>query len=149
MADTSVQRKVEYWIRDEWMPKKFGQRFYQRSLRLSSGGYFDFDAVSEDHKIVALISTSGAKTDRGKHASGKLLKIRSDMFFLVLVPNVNVERRIVVLTETDMVELLKREFENGRVPKSIEFVHAEIPEKLYENLRIAKVVASKEVSSEQ
>jgi hypothetical protein len=144
MADTRIQVEVEDWVRREWMPEKFGQRFYRERLQLSSGGIFDFDAVSEDHKIVATISTSGAKTARGKNASGKLFKIRSDMFFLLLVRDVN--RRIVVLTETDMVDLCKKETTSGRVPNSIEFVHAVIPEDVAAKLRQARGIASSEVS---
>jgi len=37
-----------------------------------SGGVFDFDAVSDDGKIVASISTSGSKTATGKYAVGKM-----------------------------------------------------------------------------
>ena len=146
MADTRMQVEVEDWVRREWLPVKFGQKFYRERLRLSCGGIFDFDAVSEDRKIVAAISTSGAKTARGKNSSGKLFKIRSDMFFLLLVPDVNL--RIVVLTETDMVDLCKKESAGGRVPKSIEFVHAMIPEDLGAKLRHARGAASSEVSPE-
>jgi len=144
MADTRVQLEVEDWIRREWMPRALGQKFHRERLYLSSGGVFDFDAVSEDHKIIATISTSGAKTATGKHAVGKLLKIRSDMFFLLLVPNV--QRRIVILAEGDMVELCRKEVEGGRVPTSIEFVHAEIPEALATKLKSARMIASREVS---
>jgi hypothetical protein len=139
-----MQVEVEDWVRREWLPVKFGQKFYRERLRLSCGGIFDFDAVSEDRKIVAAISTSGAKTATGKNASGKLFKIRSDMFFLLLVPDVN--QRIVVLTETDMVDLCKKESAGGRVPKSIEFVHAMIPEDVAAKLRHARGTASSEVS---
>lgn len=78
MADTRIQIEVEDWVRLNWMPQQFGQKFCRERLPLSSGGVFDFDAVSEDRKIVATISTSGAKTVTGKHAVGKLLKIRSE-----------------------------------------------------------------------
>lgn len=146
MADTNIQHKIESWVRDKWMPKTFGQKFYQEKVRLSSGGFFEFDAVSEDNKIVALISTSGARTARGKRASGKLHKIRSDMFFLLLVPNI--DRRIVVLTEADMYKFWEKEKESGRVPSSIEFKHAEeIPEKLVSKLTISRGNASREVTS--
>jgi len=144
MADTRIQVEVEDWVCREWMPNTFGQKFHRERLRLSSGGIFDFDAVSEDSKIVATISTSGSKTASGKNASGKVFKIRSDMFFLLLVPGI--QRRIVVLTENDMVELCRKEREDGRVPNSIEFFHAEIPEALRTRLRNARGVASKEVS---
>ena len=144
MADTRVQLEVEDWVRQEWMPQKFGQRFHRERVRLSSGGVFDFDAVSEDRKIVATISTSGSKTASGKHAVGKLLKIRSDMLFLLLAENV--ERRIVVLTESDMVGLCRKEVDGGRVPATIEFVHAQIPKDLNAKLRDARGRASKETS---
>jgi len=143
MADTRVQLEVEDWVRRNWMPRQFGQKFYRERARLSSGGVFDFDAVSEDGKIVATISTSGARTATGKLAVGKLLKIRSDMFFLLLA---KAERRLVVLTEPDMLELCQKEKERGRVPDSIEFYLADIPEELRERLRTARKKASREVS---
>ena len=143
MAVTRIQIEVEDWVRRNWMPQQFGQNFYRERLSLISGGVFDFDAVSEDHKIVATISTSGSKTATGKHAVGKLHKIRSDMFFLLLV---NAERRFVVLTEPDMLELCQKETEGGRVPSSIKFLCAQIPDDLAVRLRSARQVASKEVS---
>jgi hypothetical protein len=99
--------------------------------------------VSHDGKIAATISTIGSKTASGKHAVGKVLKIRSDMFFLLLA---KVQRRIVVLTERDMYDLCLKEVAGGRVPSSIEFVHAEIPSQLAGKLKSARTKASKEVS---
>jgi hypothetical protein len=121
------------------MPRQYGQRFSRERVRLSSGGFFDADAVSEDFKIVAAISTSGARTSGGKNAVGKMLKIRSDMYFLLLA---EAERRLVVLTEPDMCAQCQKEVAGGRVPKSIEFVHAEIPADLR-----ARLVASREAAS--
>jgi hypothetical protein len=143
MADTRVQLEVEDWVRLHWMPTKFGQRFHRERVGLSSGGVFDFDAVSEDRSIVATIATSGAKTASGKHAVGKLLKIRSDMLFLLMA---KAQRRVVVLTERGMFDLCCKESEGGRVPEGIEFVHAEIPETLSARLAAARSVASKETS---
>jgi hypothetical protein len=143
MADTRIQLEVEDWVRREWMRERYQQPFSRERLRLSSGGVFDFDAVSHDNKIVATISTSGSKTATGKHAVGKLLKIRSDMFFLLLAA---AQRRIVVLTERDMYDLCIKEVTGGRVPSNIEFVHAEISPQLASKLKSAKADASKEVS---
>jgi hypothetical protein len=142
MADARVQLEVEDWVR-EWMRQHFGQPFTRERLRLSSGGVFDFDAVSHDGKIAATISTSGSETASGKHAVGKLLKIRSDMFFLLLA---EVHKRVVVLTERDMYELCLKERVGGRVPANIEFVHTEIPQQLANKLRSSRAQASKEVS---
>ena len=143
MADTRVQTAIEDWVRREWMPKKYGHRFHRERVQLSSGGVFDFDAVSQDHSIVASISTSGGKTASGKLGVGKLNKLRSDMFFLLLA---TAKRRIMVLTEPDMYELCRKEVQGGRVPKSIEFVVAELPAALAAQLAKAREVASKEVS---
>ena len=143
MADTRVQLEVEDWVRLHWMPAKFGQKFHHERVGLSAGGVFDFDAVSEDRNIIATISTSGAKTASGKHAVGKLLKIRSDMLFLVMA---KAQRRVVVLTERGMFDLCRKELEGGRVPEGIEFVHAEIPDALAARLAAARSVASKETS---
>lgn len=143
MADTRVQLEVEDWVRREWMLTQYGEPFYRERLLLTSGGYFDFDAVSADRSIAATISTSGAKTASGKHAVGKLLKIRSDMYFLLLA---NVLRRVVVLTEHDMYELCLKESAGGRVHGDIEFVHVEIPTDLATRLTAARSKASEEVS---
>ena len=72
MADTRVQAEVEDWVRKHWMPRTFGVLFYRERVELTSGGVFDFDAVSSDRSIVASISTSGATTSSGKRAVGKL-----------------------------------------------------------------------------
>ncbi len=142
MADTRIQLEVEDWVRKEWMPHALGQLFNRERVALSSGGVFDFDAVSADETVVATISTSGATTSGGKLAVGKLLKIRSDMLFLVLA---KADRRIVVLTERDMYEQCMKEKHGGRVPLQIEFLHAEIPEPWKQKLRAAKKSASDEV----
>jgi hypothetical protein len=85
-------------------------------LPLRSGGVFDFDAVSEDHSIVATTSTSGARTSSGNHGSGKILTLRSDMLFLTMV---EAKRRVIILTEQDMCDQREKEFAGGRVPPEI------------------------------
>lgn len=141
MADTRIQLEVEDWVRRNWMPEQFGTKFSRERLPLKSGGVFDFDAVSEDRSIVATISTSGSKTAGGKHAVGKILKLRSDVLFLTMV---EAKRRIIVLTEQDMCEQCQKEFEGGRVPKEIEFVCAVIPDELRARLIASRTKASYE-----
>lgn len=142
MADTRVQLEVEDWVRQNWMPKQFGQQFRRERIRLTSGGFFDFDAVSADNLIVATISTSAGATSGGKHPTGKLMKLRSDMLFLSLA---EAQRRIIVLTDPDMHQLCLKEKEGGRIPPSIEFQLAPIPRELHERLRHAQSAASREV----
>ena len=143
MADTRVQLEVEDWIRTTWMLEAFGQRFRRERLPLRSGGRFDFDAVSMDEKIIATISTSSSLTSGGKHGVGKMMKLRSDMLFLIMA---SAERRLMVFTEGDMYKRCLADAEGGRVPPEIEFVLAEIPENLRARLGKAKAKSSAEVS---
>lgn len=143
MADTRVQLEVEDWVRLNWLPQHFKANFYRERLPLRSGGVFDFDAVSVDKKIVATISTSASKTSSGKHAVGKILKLRSDMLFLTMI---QAERRIIVLTEKDMLDQCNKEKAGGRVPPEIEFLCADLPDELRSKLIDARKAASKEVS---
>jgi len=113
MADTRMQLEVEDWVRRNWMPTQYGRKFSRERLPLRSGGVFDFDAVSDDHSIVATISTSGAKTSTGNQGSGKILKLRSDMLFLTMV---EAKRRVIILTERDMCDQCEKEF--GWWPRS-------------------------------
>ena len=135
MADTRTQVRVEDWVQREWMPERYGQRFSRERVALTSGGVFDFDAVSADGTMVANISTSGSKT-----ASGK---VRSDIYFLLLA---RAQRTLVLLTERDMYERWLAEVESGRVPDSIEFVHVDIPHDLDRKLQASRQAASREVT---
>ena len=141
MADTRIQLEVEDWVRRNWMPTQYGAKFSRERLPLRSGGVFDFDAVSDDRSIVATISTSGSKTSGGRHAVGKILKLRSDMLFLTMV---EAKRRVIVLTEQDMCDQCEKEAAGGRVPKEIEFVCVPIPEELRTRLVSARLKASDE-----
>lgn len=143
MADTRCQVECEDWVRREWMPMFFGQPFYRERMPLKSGGVFDFDAVSADKTIVASISTSGSRTARGKNATGKMMKLRSDMLYLLLC---EASRKLIVLCEEDMYARCQVEQESGRLPKEIEFFHAPLPEKLAIRLIAARKVGSEEVS---
>lgn len=142
MANTEAQRKVEAWIREEWLELRFGCEFKKKKVRLEPGGEFEFDAVSDDGRIVANISTSGSKTARGKPGIGKVNKVRSDIYFLLLS---TADRTLMLLTEPDMYELWLREKDKGRVPVRVEFRHVRIPGDLNQRLKDARGEASREV----
>ena len=143
MANTKAQRQVEDWIAGEWLPKRFGQAFSETQLPLSSGGVFNFDAVSEDREMVANISTSTEKTASGNHGSAKVQKIRSDIYFLLLA---RPSRKLIVLSEPDMHAWWRKETARGRVPAQIEFLHVVIPEHLNAILQASRRQASREVT---
>ncbi len=143
MTSSIVQLKVEEFIRTHVLPEKYGLPFYHKELKLNSGGQFSFDAVSKDGTIVANISTSTGKTATGKYPSAKVQKLRADMLFLLLTET---KHRLIVLTEKDMFDLCKREKEAGRTPVEINFLLAEIPEVLREELQKSRKIASDEVT---
>jgi len=144
MADTRVQLEIEDWVRENWMRKHLQQPFYRKRLKLSTGGFFDFDAVSEDKTIAACISTSAAKTSTGNVGSGKLLKLRSDMLFLHLADGLH--KRLIILTDASMHAACQKEISGGRTPREIEFLLATIPEELQLRLIKARAIASSEVT---
>ena len=144
MADTRVQLEVEDWVRENWMKVHFSQSFHRKRLKLSSGGVFDFDAVSSDGLIAASISTSAATTSGGKHGTRKLMKLRSDMLFLLMAEQPS--KRLMILTEESMHALCLKEVSGGRVPRGIEFILAKIPSELEGRLIESRQKASREVS---
>jgi len=123
------------------MAEAFGQPFFRERVKLTSGGIFDFDAVTADRSIVGTISTSSARTTSGKLATGAVMKLRSDMLFLVLAA---AKRSILVLTEKDMFDWYQKEASIGRVPPQIEVVHAPLPNHL-----ALKLVGAKRRSSDE
>lgn len=143
MADSRFQLKCERWVREEWLCREFGTEFREEQVVLSSGGTFKFDAVSTDKSIVAVVSTSNARTGTRKLATGKMHKIRSDLLFLLLA---NPVTPLVVLTERDMFDYWLREQARGRAPKHIRFIHVPLPADFATELLAVKNYASAEVS---
>ena len=144
MASTAIQSEVERWIREEWLRRRFGRSFTKKNVRLKSGGEFEFDAVSDDDKVVANISTSSLRTVSGNRGSGKINKVRSDIYFLLLAEAA--EKRVMLLTESDMHEAWLKQIDRGRVPDSIQIRCVEIPNPLREKLEAAQKKASDEVT---
>ncbi len=142
MANTRTQREVELWVRDTWLPGAFKQPFAKKRVRLIPGGAFEFDAVSEDGHVAVTISTSRHRTSSGRAGAGKFNKIRSDILFLTMV---EARRRVVVLTEADMFRACQTQKTAGRLPTSVEFLHARVPPALAKRLRRARRTSSREV----
>ncbi len=142
MASSRVQKQCEVWIVENWLPSQFGQQFFERRMQMQDRGFFEFDAVSEDEKIVGNVSTATAYTHRGAVASGKKSKIRADCLMLSLV---QAEHKLLLLTEPCMTELSQKEQAQGRLPLDIEVVHVDLPRELKQALHSARITASKEV----
>ena len=145
MADTKAQTEAEFWIRRHALQEKFGQQFTKRSLVLTTGGEFSFDAVSDDGKIVAAISTSVGTRSSGGDATTKLLKIRSDVLWFYMLERVP-ERKLLVFSEQSMIDLIEKEKKKGRFPLDLEIVKVELPEEIAARVAESQRIASEEVS---
>jgi len=146
MADTRVQHRVERWIVDQELPRIYGEPFSKRSIQLTCGGTFQFDAVSADAKIVACVSTSCCQTASGRNAIGKFHKIKADTLYLLHATAT--ERLVLVFTDPGMLAHFEKERTRGRFPPAtvIELRLIELPQILADELRMATKVASVEVS---
>jgi hypothetical protein len=143
MADTKAHRDAEDWICEDYLPRKFNQRFSRKRLKLRWGGKFDFDAVNEDNTWVISISASGGITSGGKIPTAKLHKIRADALFLLMV---DVKRRMMVFTDQAMLNLIQKEIGAGRFPPEIEILHVELPLELEGAVKAARKIAAQEVT---
>ena len=127
MADSMMATKdVENWIRSEFLPKKYHQAFAKRKLGVQSGGEFECDAVSEDGKIVCFISTSPVKTADGQFDTGALANVREKALWTISL-NEKPETIVFACTDKSMLELVKKEKENGRFPKQIKTLLVKLP----------------------
>ena len=141
MADTKAQNEAEKWIREEYLPKKYGQSFQQKNMDLQSRTQFKFDAVSDDCEIVAMISTSAGFTSSGKVATDELMKVRSDALrFLML--EATPQKRLMIFTDQSMIDLVKDEKKKGRFPSELEILKVKLPAEI-----AAKVAESQRIAS--
>jgi hypothetical protein len=125
-TSTIATREIENWIRSEFLPKKYSQRFVKRKLGVQSGAQIEFDAVSEDGNIVCIISTSPGKTTDGKPDTDELAKIREKALWAISL-NEKPQEVVLAFTDKSMGELLKEEKENGRFPKHIKTLLVKLP----------------------
>ncbi|MFI5252397.1 MAG: hypothetical protein ACHQQQ_08210 [Bacteroidota bacterium] len=145
MANTNAHVEAEKWIREIELSRRYGQPFRARNLLLRSRGEFKFDAVSDDQKIVAVISTSAGITRKGSQATAKLQKIRSDVYWFFMLEH-QPERRLLVFTEQTMIDLINGEKKKGRFPSDFEIVKVELPNDLAQKVLNSQLEASREVS---
>lgn len=132
----NFRSEAEDHVRRIFLREKFGMRFSRERLRLSPGGIFDFDAVSEDESIICCISTSVGETTGGNRATSKLSKMKADVLNLILVPGE--KKKVMIFTDGDMAELLKEEQVNGRIPADIEILISDLPKDIHGGLYLRK-----------
>jgi hypothetical protein len=142
MAEAKAQIVAEDWIRETFLPKKYGQSFRQKNLELQSRAQARFAAVSDDGEIVAAICTSAGYTSKGKVATDELQKVRSDALrFLML--DARPQKLLMIFTDPSMIDVVKDEKKRDRFPKDLEILRVKLPAELE-----ASVAESPKTSSE-
>ncbi len=125
----NLRAQAEDHIRRTILPTLFAQqRFVRERIALTTGGEFDFDAVSLDEKTVCCISTSVGVTSGGNSASSKLHKMKADILNLHLLPPG--KRKVMVFSDAAMARLLQREADALRIPADIEILTVALPAEL-------------------
>jgi hypothetical protein len=143
MADTKAQIEAEKWIREEYLPKKYGQIFRQKNLDLQSRTQFKFDAVSDDGEIVVMICTSAGFMSSGKVATDELMTVRSNALrFLML--EAKPQKRLMIFADQSMIDLVKDEKKKGRFPSDLEILKVKLPADLATRVADSQRIASEE-----
>lgn len=130
MANTTrLKSKIEPYVRD-WLTNKFGKPFRSEFLSLSGvkdrPARHEFDAVSEDRKIVCGIKTASWTTSGGKRGSGKIQGAYAELYFL---DHVEAEQKYLVLTDPEFYEKLGED-SRGKLPPGVDLLHCELPDDL-------------------
>ncbi|HEV8699211.1 MAG TPA: hypothetical protein VGQ89_16065 [Candidatus Limnocylindrales bacterium] len=145
MANTTyLRRAVETYVRDQ-LAGEFRQSFSARFLTLQPGGRHEFDAVSDDRRVVASIKAASGLTASGRNPSGKIKDSIAELYYLSLV---EAPIRRLILTTTDFFAIFARATV-GAVAPGIDVVCVPLPREM--QLEVDKVVlaASKEVSPDR
>jgi hypothetical protein len=129
MADLKAQIEAEQWIREEYLPKKYGQPFREKSLELQSRALARFDAVSEDGEIVAAISTCSGFSSNGRKNEDELNQTRSAALRFLMLDYIPKER-LMIFTEQSMIDLVKDEKKRDRFPKALKIMKVKLPAEL-------------------
>lgn len=148
MADTSyIKKEVEPWVRN-WLSNQFpGHIFESRVLPLTritwdSPGNHEFDAVSEDGRIVASIKGHSWKTRTGNLPMAKYASLYQELYFLSLA---EADKRFLILTNKELFDDFRNR-SRGKIADGIELIFCLLPE--YLRLRMKKIIdqASREMA---
>jgi len=147
MADTRLLKsKIEPYVRS-WLAERFSQSFRSEFLELSGvkdrPAEHEFDAVSEDRKIVCGIKTASWTTSGGRRGAGKIQGAYAEFYFLNLV---KAQQKYLVLTDPEFFENLRRD-SRGKLPPNIDLLYCELPEDLQREVAAIRAKSQQELGS--
>ncbi|HEY7596017.1 MAG TPA: hypothetical protein VH969_22940 [Actinophytocola sp.] len=94
--------------------------FHNRRMRLQPGGYHEFEAVSDNGRIVASVKTAAGN---GRHPAGTISNCLAALYFLSLV---RAHRKILVLTSPEFHAMFMIAMD-GKIPHGVEIMHVPLP----------------------
>ena len=141
MANTNyLKNEVENWVRS-WLAGQFpGHSFAKHTLKLSTGGQHEFDAVSSDRNIIAGIKTNSYKTKSGNLPQGKFAELYRELYFLSLF---NGSNKVLILTNEDMFNDFRKRSE-GKVAEGIRILFCQLPPAIIQKVKAVQRQASSE-----
>ena len=143
MANTTYLRNdVENCVRQE-LTKEFGVSFKPLDFPLVTGGRHEFDAVSEDGRIVGAIKSASGKTAGGRVPAGKIKDAEAELYYLTLVL---APTRMLVLTNPEFYEIMSTRL-RGRLAPGLTLKLVVLPEEIQQRVTNVQKTASDEVSS--
>lgn len=142
MANTiGLRRDVEDYVRRK-LSQEFGVSFEPRIVKLPTGGTHEFDAVSENQRIIAAIKASGGRTATGHVPAGKIKSAEAELCYLSLV---QAEKKLLVFTSREFYEIMDKRLK-GRLAPGIELKLIRLSPELEQLVASIQTKASKEVS---
>jgi len=108
--------------------------FHRQRVRLQPGGYHEFDAVSDNGRIVASVKT--ASGTGGRTPAGKVTSCIAELYFLSLA---RANKKFLVLTSADFYRMFVAAMD-GKIPNGVEVLHIALPDDV--QARVAAVQQS-------
>jgi hypothetical protein len=149
MADTRILKsKVEDYVR-EWLKQKFGQPFQAKLLVLSgvqgTPKTHEFDAVSQDGKIICSIKTASWKTSGGNRGSGKIQGAYTELYFLNLV---QAREKYLVLSDPEFFRCFTQDC-TGRLALGTALLHCSLSAALCAEVDAIRKVSRSELGFQE
>jgi hypothetical protein len=133
---TAVEDEVRHSLSELYQTS-----FHRRPLQLQTGGQHEFDAVSDNGKIVASIKTAAVAAG-GRHPSGRVVDCFAELYFLSVL---RARRRLLVLTSPEFHELFLT-IARGKLAPGIEIVHIPLSAQTQARVSAVQKAASDEVT---
>jgi hypothetical protein len=148
MTDTRAYHEAEAWVRDHGLPRLFeGRRFKKLELEIGvkrdgSPAFHEFDAVSEDGRVVASVSCAAGRTSGDRAPTGQSRYAYKEVYFL---SRTKASKKILVLADELLFSVFTKE-SDGKLPEGVGLMHVRVPDRIWNRVLAARTRARAEVT---